>query len=180
MLYTQQQEAAANNGFAKATQNCVKTITKLIKLNKVYIYFWITSLIIILLGLKDINDSNATFDINVHDTYFVVHHFHGAVMLSLIYFILGFGYWFIKKINGKLINVLWLIHFIVTIGSFLIYWIVFLFTKTFYTEQELLFSTIDWMNSTLVLILFSNIIVQPLYIINILVSLIRKLNDAIA
>ncbi|MCL9810118.1 cbb3-type cytochrome c oxidase subunit I [Flavobacterium luminosum] len=153
---------------------------KLIQVNKIYLYFWVTSLIIILIGLKDINDSNAVFDINVHDTYFVIHTFHAATVLSFIYFFLGLGYWIIKKINGKLISALSLIHFIITIGSFLAYWVVFLFLKTFYTEQELLFMPIDLMNNTLVLIFILNLIAQPLYIINIIISLIRKLNNAIA
>ena len=155
-------------------------MSKLIQINKTHLYFWVISLIIILIGLKDINDPNANFDINVHDTYFVIHNFYAAEILASIFFLLGLGYWIMNKINAKLVTFFSIIHSIVTIGSFLIYWIILFFTKAFYTEYELLYMTGDLIDNITIIFIIANVIAQPLYIINILIGLIRKLNNAIA
>ena len=42
-----------------------------------------------------------SLDINVHDTYFVIPHFDIAVILSIVYFIYGFGYWLVQEIFKK-------------------------------------------------------------------------------
>lgn len=61
---------------------------------KIHYFFWIISLIILLIGLYDMN---GTLDINFHDTYFVIPHFDIAVILCVIYFIYGFGYWLVQE-----------------------------------------------------------------------------------
>jgi len=47
-----------------------------------------------------------TFDINIHDTYYVVEHGLVPVAISLFFGIIGFGYWLILKFKGKLSKLL--------------------------------------------------------------------------
>jgi hypothetical protein len=83
---------------------------------KIHYLFWLVSLIILLIGLYDMD---GTLDINVHDTYFVIPHFDIAIILSIIYFIYGFGYWMVQeKFKKRLVKILTLIHSVILIGSF--------------------------------------------------------------
>jgi len=72
-------------------------------------------------GLTGLIVGNSALDINVHDTYFVVAHFHLVMGVSAAYgFIAGIYHWFPKMFSGRLMNKkLGYIHFWVTaIGSY--------------------------------------------------------------
>ncbi|KOP38447.1 hypothetical protein DBB36_12890 [Flavobacterium sp. WLB] len=143
---------------------------------KAYHLFWITATIILLIGIAGINNPDSTLDINVHDTYFVIAHIHIAVVLSLLYFLMGLGYWFIQKVFKKqLIKYLTAIHIVILIGSFISYWLLMLYFKLFPTDAFPLFDDYQLVNmllvSQLLLIIF---IATPLYIINLLIALFSK------
>jgi len=144
---------------------------------KVYNLFWIVATLILLIGLSGINDPDDVFDINVHDTYFVIHHFYAAVVMFLFYFLNGLGYWLIQKVYKKhLITCLTIIHSIILIGSFIIYWLVIFYSKLITLRIPFpLFDNYQLINLTLVietvLIIFVAI---PLFLINLLIGLFRK------
>src|SRR5688500_242180 len=75
-------------------------------------------------GLTGIFLGNSTLDIHLHDTYFVVAHFHIVMgVASMFGMFAGVYHWFPKMFGRYLNNTLGYIHFWVTmIGSYLIFW----------------------------------------------------------
>ena len=72
-------------------------------------------------GLTGIILGDSTLDINVHDTYFVVAHFHLVMGISALYGLFaGVYHWFPKMFEGKMMNKnLGYVHFWITaIGSY--------------------------------------------------------------
>ncbi|SDW15132.1 cytochrome c oxidase subunit I [Aequorivita viscosa] len=72
-------------------------------------------------GLTGIVVGDSALDINVHDTYFVVAHFHLVMGVSAAYgFLAGIYHWFPKMFEGRLMNKkLGYIHFWITaIGAY--------------------------------------------------------------
>ncbi|KRB57998.1 cbb3-type cytochrome c oxidase subunit I [Flavobacterium sp. Root186] len=141
---------------------------------KVYHLFWITAISILLIGIIN---SDSTLDINVHDTYFVIAHFYIALVLFLLFFLMGLGYWFIQKVLKKqLLKYLTAIHTVILIGSFIGYWLVMLYFKLF--PKDMAFSLFDdyqlinvILTTQLLLIIF---IATPLYITNLLIASFSK------
>lgn len=86
---------------------------------KIYSLFWSVALIILIVGLIQTNNEDTTFDINIHDTYFVIAHIYAALFLSLVYYLIGLGYWIVQKVmERKLIRILTIIHSAIMNGSF--------------------------------------------------------------
>ena len=129
-------------------------------LNKPHFYLWITGTIILLLGLNP----NLDLVLNIHDTYFVVPSWECGVLFSSLYFLLGFGYWLVQQLKGRLIPSLTTLHLFLTIGSFAGYWIVYGINHLFYSYPEVIF-TFDLMDRALLSIIAINLIIQPLYLI---------------
>jgi cytochrome c oxidase subunit 1 len=75
-------------------------------------------------GLTGIHLGNSALDIHLHDTYFVVAHFHIVMGVSAFFgMFAGVYHWFPKMFGRYLNNTLGYIHFWVTlIGSYLIFW----------------------------------------------------------
>lgn len=75
-------------------------------------------------GLTGIILGDSTLDINVHDTYFVVAHFHLVMGISALYGLFaGVYHWFPKMFEGRMMNKnLGYVHFWVTaIGSYCVF-----------------------------------------------------------
>ncbi|PBJ14275.1 hypothetical protein [Flavobacterium sp. ACN6] len=144
---------------------------------KVYHLFWIVSILIIIIGIVQSNDPNAILDINIHDTYYVIANFDSTVFLSLCYFLMGFGYWLLQKVFKKqLVRFLTLIHSIILIGSFILYWIVFFYKPLYYRNDNFpLIEDLQSLNVVLVTELFLIVLfATPIYIINLLIGIFRK------
>ena len=75
-------------------------------------------------GLTGIFLGNSTLDIHLHDTYFVVAHFHIVMgVASFFGMFAGVYHWFPKMYGRFLNNTMAYIHFWVTlVGSYLIFW----------------------------------------------------------
>jgi cytochrome c oxidase subunit 1 len=75
-------------------------------------------------GLTGIWLGNSTIDIHLHDTYFVVAHFHIVMGVSAFFGLFaGVYHWFPKMFGRYLNNTLGYIHFWVTLaGAYLIFW----------------------------------------------------------
>nr|WP_315249686.1 hypothetical protein [uncultured Flavobacterium sp.] len=139
---------------------------------KIHYLFWLVSMIILLIGLYDMD---GTFDINVHDTYYIIPHIYGAVILCIIYLIYGFGYWLVQeKLKKRLVKILTIIHSVILIGSFLAYWIVIYYTELFATNNFPLFDNYQTINITLVTCSILSLIALPIYITNLAIGIFRK------
>jgi cytochrome c oxidase subunit 1 len=75
-------------------------------------------------GLTGIFLGNSTLDISLHDTYFVIAHFHIVMGVAGFFgMFAGIYHWFPKMFGRYLNNTMSYIHFWVTlIGSYLIFW----------------------------------------------------------
>ncbi|RYE01481.1 MAG: cytochrome c oxidase subunit I [Sphingobacteriales bacterium] len=75
-------------------------------------------------GLTGIWLGNSTLDIHLHDTYFVIAHFHIVMGVSAFFgMFAGVYHWFPKMFGRYLNNTLGYIHFWVTLaGAYLIFW----------------------------------------------------------
>ena len=134
--------------------------------------FWILIPIIILIGLMG---PNKTFDINIQDTYYVIGLIHITVIISIIFAVIGFGYWVVIKLNGMLVNKLTLIHTIITIIGFFIIILIPFFLPNIISEA----SSYDFVTllrfQTIAFWIFSLVaFIQLLYLFNIIVALITK------
>lgn len=75
-------------------------------------------------GLTGIFLGNSTLDIHLHDTYFVIAHFHIVMGVSAFFgMFAGIYHWFPKMYGRYMNNTLAFIHFWVTLaGAYLIFW----------------------------------------------------------
>jgi cytochrome c oxidase subunit 1 len=75
-------------------------------------------------GLTGIFLGNSTIDIHLHDTYFVVAHFHIVMGVSAFFgMFAGVYHWFPKMFGRYMNNTLGYIHFWITmVGAYLIFW----------------------------------------------------------
>jgi len=76
-------------------------------------------------GLTGIYLGNSALDIQLHDTYFVIAHFHIVMGMAAFFgMFAGVYHWFPKLFDGKMMNqTLGSIHFWITmVGSYLIFW----------------------------------------------------------
>jgi cytochrome c oxidase subunit 1 len=75
-------------------------------------------------GLTGIFLGNSAIDIELHDTYFVIAHFHIVMGVSAFFGMLAGVYHWFPKMYGKMMNnTLGYIHFWITlVGAYLIFW----------------------------------------------------------
>ncbi len=75
-------------------------------------------------GLTGIFLGNSTLDVHLHDTYFVIAHFHIVMGVSAFFgMFAGIYHWFPKMYGRYLNNTMAYIHFWVTlVGAYLIFW----------------------------------------------------------
>ncbi|WP_417871350.1 hypothetical protein [Winogradskyella sp.] len=146
---------------------------KLLKQN-VYYYFWITAIVLIALSIYWLNFEDAVLDINVHDTYFVIHHAHILQLIAFLYILLGFIYWFFKRINIKLIKALTQLHTSISILIFPLYIICSYLLELLYPPSNFtLFDDTQNFQLLITVITLIGLLAQLLFIFNIVVSIIR-------
>lgn len=109
-----------------------------------------------------------SFDLQLHDTYFVIPSIHMALLISIYLILIGSIYWLVREY--KTIRILDTIHSIVTsFGLFAISIIVF--AQTIKPENAIRGFTI--LNSIAMVILALLIFVQIIFIINLIIGIIR-------
>jgi len=144
---------------------------------KVYHLFWIVTVLIIIIGIVQNNNPKVFLDINIHDTYYVMSNFDSTIFISVCFFLMGTGYWIVQKLfKKKLVRFLTLIHSIILIGSFFLYWIIFFYNRRTQIDSNFpLFDDFQSVNIVLVSELFLIVfIATPIYIINLLIGIFRK------
>ena len=136
---------------------------------KPHLIFLFSIPIIMLIGILS---GDAVLDINVHDTYYIIAYLHLATLISILFGIIGMGYWFMLKANKKLSKWLNLIHITLTFGGILLVWIL----AQLFRESIMEYNFNN--NLTLVIYLIALIAIfgQIIYPINIISGIIRKQN----
>jgi heme/copper-type cytochrome/quinol oxidase subunit 1 len=139
---------------------------------KPHLLFLILSPILFLVGYFS---KKNTFDINIHDTYYVVEHGLIPTVISLFFGIIGFGYWLILKFNGKLSKILSITHILLTIGGLVIIRILLELYREPKTES-LMFDYNFNENLNMIMLIISLIILfgQIIYPINLFIGLMKR------
>lgn len=140
-----------------------------ILIDKPYIIYLLAIPITVLIGILS---GDATLDVNVHDTYYVIAYLHIAILISIIFGIIGIGYWIMHKADRKLSKWLNWTHIGLTFGGTLIVWILTKFYRTEFMEYEYNY------NLTLIitLVILVMIVGQLIFPINIIYGLTKKKN----
>ncbi|MEM9143582.1 MAG: hypothetical protein AAGA86_11385 [Bacteroidota bacterium] len=89
-------------------------------IKKPHIVFFLSIPVLLVLGIlyKD-----ATFDINVYDTYFVISYQNWVILVSLYFFTIGMLYRVLPQGNRTLSQSLTWIHIALTFGGALLVWV---------------------------------------------------------
>lgn len=139
-------------------------------IEKPHLIFLLAIPIIMLIGVLS---EDAILDINIHDTYYVIAYLYIAILISILFGIIGIGYWIMHKADRKLSKWLNSIHIGLTFGGILVVWILSKFYRTEIIEYE--FNNNLTLIITLIVLLM--IVVQLIFPINIIYGLIKKKND---
>jgi hypothetical protein len=135
--------------------------------NKPHLIFWLSIPLIILSGFVS---STENLVINKYDTYYVFSLTDLNILISILFAIIGLGYWIMLKTNGKLSKWLNLIHITLTFGGILLIWIL----SQLYRESILEFD----INENLTLAIYSITLIavlgQIIFPINIISGLIKN------
>lgn len=129
--------------------------------------FWITSIILLAISFRfyNIPESENTFFINIYDTFVVLQKFQFLLFLALFYFLLGFGYWLVKKVKGRLKPILSFAHALIMFGSLIIYGFFALLNSE---SLNFIFSV------SAICVIF---IAQPIYVINLMIGIFNWRRD---
>ncbi|WP_347175558.1 hypothetical protein [Polaribacter uvawellassae] len=138
-------------------------------INKPHLIFLLSIPIIILFGILNRNEM---LDINVHDTYFVFSQIDLTILISILFGIIGIGYWIMLKANRKLSKWLNLIHITLTFGGILLIWIL----AQLFRESIMEYNFNNNLTFGIYLIALIAICGQLIYPINIISGIIKKRN----
>ncbi len=134
---------------------------------KPHLAFLLAIPILMLIGILR---GNATLDINVHDTFYVIAYLHLATLISILFGIIGMGYWIMLKSDRKLSKWLNGTHIGLTFGGIIVVWIL---TK-FYRSETVEYQFNSKLTLIITLIIILMIVGQLIFPINIIYGLIKK------
>jgi len=135
--------------------------------------FSVTGLFVLLVGLIFFRSA---FDINVHDTYFVIANSHITIGLTFLFFIFSLIYFSFARLGRPLKKGLGLTHYIITVLTLFItvFPPTFLFKPTRYSPADASLDSNFDVNTLILLVFFTFILGQLLFLINIIWTLIRS------
>lgn len=139
---------------------------------KAYYLLLIASLTLLMLGFLA---GEETFDINMHDTYFVIAHSYIFLLFFLLLFFFFTIYFSLDKAKMNLIKILYKIHVFGTLISVL--GVFFPYSFFFYSTKFSLFDYPGFINICITISFLLFLFLQLLFIINIFVSLINKVKS---
>ena len=136
-------------------------------INKPHLIFLFSIPLIMLSGfLSSVKD----LDINIHDTYYVFSLFHLNTLISIIFVVIGLGYWIMLKANRRLSKWLNLIHIALTFGGILLIWIL----AQLFRESIMAYDFNNNLTLAIYLIALIAVFGQIIYPINIISGLIKN------
>lgn len=137
------------------------------------IFYWTATTLFLLLAIYWHNYNDAVFDINIHDTYYVIHNAHASILLAVIYAFLGLIYWIAIISKIKINSYLTQIHSIITLSIIPIYFIGYYILEKREQSQFPLFDDTLSLNNFLFIIWLVFILSQLILVVNIFISLIK-------
>lgn len=143
------------------------------KRNNPYFLLAIASIVLYLGGFTD---KESVFDINVHDTYYVVAHSHLCWFLATIVSIIFLIYWYLDNRDMPLIKSLNWIHIYGTLFS--IIGLFFPYSLVYNSSRFPLYDDMQYVNICLTIVGLLFLLLQLLFIINIFASIIKKLSNS--
>lgn len=84
---------------------------------KPHLTLWLSIPLILIIGLMA---GDTLLDINIHDTYIVIHPVHFGILTALACALLGLGYWLAYRFGGRLIPWMNAAHLLLTLGGLLV------------------------------------------------------------
>lgn len=142
-----------------------------IMLKKPHYIFFIVSLLILIAGIVlNTTIADNTIAINIHDTYYVITYLDVAIVLSGVCLIIGLVYYLILKAGLKLNNTLSSVHTFITIGSLILYCI--LYPIALHETNKNIFAP-DYSYICTIAFIYITSIAQLLFISNIVASVIK-------
>ncbi|HYD92522.1 MAG TPA: cbb3-type cytochrome c oxidase subunit I, partial [Flavobacterium sp.] len=122
-------------------------------MRKAHIYFYLTALLLLLIGLvNSLLSEDTYFDINVHDTYYVVNHFYAYALLANLYLLPGLLYWICHITKLKLIKWLTAAHTALSIGAIPVYYLLILYANLTNNPDNLIDNTSEIVNGGIIII----------------------------
>lgn len=133
-------------------------------------YIFLPAIPILFLGFID---QEKNLSLNIHDTYFVFSFIDLMYLISIIFLIIGLGYWFMSKYHRQLSFWLNVLHISLTFGGLLLIWILPQLFRTSIGDYNF--------NNNLTMVIyvciFAVILGQLLFPFNIIRGLILKKNS---
>ena len=126
---------------------------------KPYLYFWISIPILLFYGFIN---CDGTLSVNYYDTYFIIENSYLVVILAIAFFIIGFWYWIMRKLNRKLIMWMTIIHVIITIDGIIIAFLL----EHFFKGSEV--------NSIMAIVILLIFVVQVVFPLNLILNFFKK------
>lgn len=136
---------------------------------KPYMIFLCSIPLMLLIGLW--ND-DAVLDLNLYDTYYVIPYLDLTIFASILFGIIGMGYWIMEKAGKNQLK--WLIwtHIGLTFGGILLIWIL----SKFYRTEILEYKFNDSLTLIISLIVLLILLAQFVFPINIIYGLMKSKN----
>jgi len=140
---------------------------------KPYLFFWIATIFLIMLSIYWWNFEDAVLDINIHDTYFIIHNSHILLLLAILYALVGLTYWVLLKFQVALSKSLTQIHYICSLIIIPIYFIGNFFLDKFHKSEFPLFDNTSKFVIFITILIFIGLIAQLFFFINVILSLFK-------
>jgi hypothetical protein len=135
--------------------------------NKMHLIFWLSIPLIMLSGFVS---STENLVINKYDTYYVFSLTDLNIVISVLFAIIGLGYWIMLKTNRKLSKWLNLTHIALTFGGVLLIWVL----SQLYRESIVEFDFNENLTLAIYSIAFITVVGQIIFPINIISGLIKN------
>ncbi|WP_024770899.1 cbb3-type cytochrome c oxidase subunit I [Aquimarina macrocephali] len=134
---------------------------------KPHLIFLLTIPIIMLIGFLS---RGAVLDINIHDTYYIIDYFYLATLISILFGIIGLGYWIMQKVNRKLSKWLNWAHIVLTFGGVILVPIL----NQLYRKEIIEYKFNNNLTLVITVIILLMILGQLIFPINIIYGLIKN------
>ncbi len=139
-----------------------------------YLVFFGVIPILLLVGVLN---RDFIVDINVHDTYYVISCYHLSMLHSIIFALIGLGYWLMYRAKRKLSKWLNLLHLVATIGGMLVFWVSpFVFDKEYKDPYNVLLDGLPTVDLIFIIVTLMIVFGQLLYVFNMILGIFRKRN----